>query len=275
VVLRGYLTENLDIDKRMKNLITIVVLLLWVYNLISGSSKKLGVFQIAQVVAFFMILAIGLMMPSTILFAQADKINPTVYSVDSKTFGMTYGQWAAKWEQWLLSTPQKDSPATDETGKNCGQNQNGPVWFLAGTPGGSATRSCTIPAGKAILFATINTECSYSERPTLKSESDLVSCARESNNLASNLQTTVDGVNLQQLDKYRVTSPLFNLTFPTGNIFGAPVGTTQAIVDGFYVFLQPLSPGKHEVHFSGLTPANPTTGTTNFSVDVTDHLTVQ
>ncbi len=47
------------------------------------------------------------------------------------------------------------------------------------------------------------------------------------------------------------------------------------VVDGWYVFLQPLAPGKHEVHFSGLTPANPTTGTTNYSVDETNQLTVQ
>ena len=85
----------------------------------------------------------------------------------------------------------------------------------------------------------------------------------------------MDGVNLQQLDKYRVTASLFNLTFPANNIFGSSVGTTQAVVDGFYVFLQPLAPGKHEVHFRGLTSANPTPGTTNYSVDVTDHLTVQ
>jgi len=212
---------------------------------------------------------------SMILFARGDSINPGVYSINSKPYGVSYGNWTAKWEQWLLSEPQVNNPATDQTGKNCGQNQKGPVWFLAGTPGGAATRTCTIPAGKAILFGIINAECSYSERPTLKTESDLAECAKVQNNPTTNLQASVDGVNLQQPDKYRVTSPLFNLTFPVNNIFGSPVGTTQVVVDGWYVFLQPLAPGKHEVHFSGLTPANPTTGTTNYSVDETNQLTVQ
>lgn len=236
-----------------------------------GSVKYLQV----PIFAGVAIMALAFTMSSTILFAQGDSINPVVYSIDSKPYGMSYGQWIAKWEQWLLSTPQKDSPANDQTGKNCGQNQNGPVWFLAGTLGGAATRSCTIPAGKAILFPIINADCSYSERPTLKTESDLAQCAKVGNNPTTNLQASVDGVNLQQLDKYRVTSPLYNLTFPANNIFGSPVGTTQAVVDGWYVFLQPLAPGKHEVHFSGLTPANPTTGTNNYSVDLTYHLTVQ
>jgi hypothetical protein len=212
---------------------------------------------------------------SMILFARGDSINPGVYSINSKPYGVSYGNWTAKWEQWLLSEPQVNNPATDQTGKNCGQNQKGPVWFLAGTPGGAATRTCTIPAGKAILFGIINAECSYSERPTLKTESDLAECAKVQNNPSTNLQASVDGVNLQQPDKYRVTSPLFNLTFPVNNIFGSPVGTTQAVVDGWYGFLQPLAPGKHVVHFSGLTPANPTTGSSNYSVDVTYNLLVQ
>jgi hypothetical protein len=232
--------------------------------------RYLDIFTIA-----LMILGVGLVLASIILFADADSINPSVYSIDSKPHGLTYGEWAARWEQWLLSTPANINPATDQTGKYCAQNQTGPVWFLAGTPGGSAERTCTIPLGKAIFFSIINNECSYAEHPTLKSELDLAMCARAGNNQVTNLQTTVDNINLHQLDKYRVTSPLFNLAFPANNVFGAPVGTTQSIVDGFYVFLQPLSSGKHEVAFSGLTPGNPTTGTTNFAVDVKYHLTVQ
>lgn len=138
----------------------------------------------------------------------------------------------------MLSSPQSVSPLTDQTGKNCGQKQNGPVWFLLGTTGGQATRSCSIAAGKSILFPVINSECSYSERPALKTEADLAQCAKLQNAATTNLQVTLDGVNIQQLDKYRVTSPLFNLTIPANNVFGSPVGTTQAVADGWYVFLK-------------------------------------
>ena len=109
----------------------------------------------------------------------------------------------------------------------------------------------------------------------VKSEPALVSCAQADDTRSINLQATVDGVNIKQLDRYRATSPLFSVTYPPHNLFGSPAGQTQGISDGYWVFLQPRSSGKHELHFSGLTPGNPTTGTTNFAVDVTYHLTVQ
>ena len=214
------------------------------------------------------------MLASTIVFAHADNINPGLYSIDSKPYGISYAEWTAKWEQWLISMPQQINPAADPTGKYCSQNQNGPVWFLAGTAGGPAERTCTLPATKAILFPIVNSECSYLDTPTAKSVSDLVACAKQDPNSAINLQVTLDGHNLQQLDKYRVTSPPFNATFVPNNIFGYHAGSTQAIGDGFYVFLQPLSSGKHELHFSALTPPA-SSGGSPFIVDVTYHLTVQ
>jgi len=206
---------------------------------------------------------------------KAESVNAIVYSIDDKPFGSPYGMWAAKWQKWMAEIPTPVNPTIDTTGKNCGEGQTGPVWFLTGTTGGSAERSCTIPAGKAIIFPVMGSECSYADTPSVKSERDLAICAQADDNIATNLQATIDGHSIEQLDKYRVTSPLFNLTFPTTNIFSAPPGPTQGIVDGFWVFLHPLTLGKHELHFSGLTPGNPTTGTANFAVDVTYHLLVK
>jgi hypothetical protein len=230
--------------------------------------------NIAPIVVIF--LGLGFMVPSIMLRAQADTINPGVFAIDSKPYGIPYAEYAGMWHRWLISAPQPVNPATDPTGKNCAQNQAGPVWFLAGTTGGSAVRTCAIPAGKAILFPVMGSECDYASYPSAKSEPQLVLCAQADDNRAINLQASIDGVNLKQLDKYRATSPHpMNVTFPANNLFGSPPGQTQLIGDGYWVFLQPLSPGKHELHFSGLTPGNPTTGTTNFAIDATYHLTVQ
>jgi hypothetical protein len=55
-------------------------------------------------------------------------------------------------------------------------------------------------------------------------------CVNDANkNVVS--EATVDGVNIQNLDKYVVQSPLFNAKFPQDNIFGAPAGPTQAVSD--------------------------------------------
>jgi len=216
----------------------------------------------------------GLVIPSISLFVRADSINPNVYSVDDKPYGITYAQWTAKWWQWSLSIPKEINPAGDTTGKNCMQNQNGPVWFLAGTFGGQAERSCTLPAGKAILFAPINAECSYAEYTNLKSESELRTCAKTIQDKTTQIDVTIDGVKIQNLDKYRIQSPLFSVTFPTNNVYGIASGTTQAVSDGNWVFLHPLSPGKHEIRSKGASIDFTTTSTDNFLSDVTYHLII-
>jgi hypothetical protein len=63
--------------------------------------------------------------------------NLSVFSSDSKPYNFTYGEWTARWRQWGYSIPKNINPAYDDTGKNCAQKQNDPVWFLAGTYGHS------------------------------------------------------------------------------------------------------------------------------------------
>jgi len=84
----------------------------------------------------------------TIPGAQADE---QITPVNANAYGNTYGEWSARWWQWLLSIPMDHNPNFDTTGADCGQEQVGPVWFLASRFEGTSavTRSCTVPAGKA------------------------------------------------------------------------------------------------------------------------------
>jgi len=198
----------------------------------------------------------------------------SVYTSDSKPYGQGYGEWTAKWGTWLLSIPSNTNPASDSSGANCAQKQAGPVWFLAGSITGKADRICTIPAGKAILFPILEAECSYSELPKLKTESALRSCAVAQNEQMY-IETTVDGVALQSSQMPRIQSPLFNFTFPANNLFGAPAGSSQSVADGFYVFLHPLSSGKHDITFEAVNVQFTTTGTNTIAQNIVYHLTVQ
>lgn len=67
---------------------------------------------------------------------KTEAIEPRIYPPDSEPYGLTYADWSARWWQWVSSIVETDSPLNDDTGKNCGNNQSGPVWFLAGTSGG-------------------------------------------------------------------------------------------------------------------------------------------
>jgi hypothetical protein len=204
----------------------------------------------------------------------SDNIIPAVFPPDSKPYGLTYGEWSTKWWKWYVSIPQDSNPANDDTGKNCAIGQKDTnVWFLAGTGGGSAERSCAIPARKSILFPIINAECSYATDPIAKTEPEMRACAMSASEGAS-VQATVDGKQLQNLDKYRVQSPLFNVTFPENNVFGVKAGFTPMLSDGWWILLEPLAAGNHNVHFSGVVRDNPTTGTKGFATETTYHLKV-
>ena len=183
---------------------------------------------------------------------NANNSQIAVFSAESKPYGLTYGEWTAKWWQWGYAIPKNINPAYDDTGKHCAQKQEGPVWFLAGTYGHPVNRKCDIPAGKAILFPILNSECSFAEFPKLRTLSELRVCAKIIQDQVTTLNASVDGVPIPNLQKYRIQSPPFNFTLPQNNILGMPANiTTQAIADGNWVFLKPLSPGSHKIMFKG------------------------
>ena len=81
------------------------------------------------------LLVVGTLMPSIMKFSYAANIG--VFPADSKPYGLTYGEWTARFWQLVHSIPKPDSPGADTTGKNCALKQTGPVWFLPGTFGGT------------------------------------------------------------------------------------------------------------------------------------------
>jgi hypothetical protein len=176
-----------------------------------------------------------------------------LFTPDISPYGLTYGQWTIKWWQWLTSIPMHINPAADENGRNACLNQTDPnVWFLAGTLGGKAVnRKCTIPVGRAILFPVINIEVNTLEKPELITDAELIRYAIKDEDDILNLDALVDG---HKVPIYRVRSdpPMFPLKIAADNVFEVPgETTTMATSDGYWVFLKPLSPGKHDLFFAG------------------------
>lgn len=140
---------------------------------------------------------------------------------------------------------------------------------ISGAGSSTLTRTCTIPAGKSILFQPAGNECSYAENPSLKTESELRACVRYCGR-PSEFNPSIDRRSLQNLQHYIVQTRLFNMTFPQNNLAGTPAGPTHA----YLTFLQPLPSGNHEIHFNQVTLGNPATGTSSFAYDLTYHLVV-
>src|SRR5512137_1332842 len=74
-------------------------------------------------------LAVVAILAMTVAPAEAKKrnVNPRVIPPQAMPHGLSYGDWGARWMQWLTSTPV---PYSEGTGSNSGEGQSGPVWFL-------------------------------------------------------------------------------------------------------------------------------------------------
>jgi hypothetical protein len=222
-------------------------------------------------------IVIGLLILSLLMVntkeVSSDTVNPGLYSPDSKPFGLSFADWPAKWWQWYLKIPNSQHPFGDSTGEKCGLMQNGPVWFLVGSAG-KAERNCTIPSDKAILIPVINTECSYSESPDIKDKKGLTNCAITANNGAQ-ISASVDNRPIVDLDKYRVTTDIFNVTYDKDPVFPTNSNVSQAVDNGWYLFLEPMKLGQHEIKFRASQVGDPNSVAPTSLIDVKYHITIK
>ena len=199
--------------------------------------------------------------------ATSQNPNPRLYLPGTSPFGASFGEWTAAWWRWAFSLPVANHPLFD-TG-SCDTGQAGPVWFLGGAFTGTATiRDCTVPAGTALLIPVLNSECSDVEPPPFfgADEAEMLACARAFMDTGTDLFASIDGRAVDDLALYRVSSPLYSFSAPDGGLFGGATAG-NSVSDGVWLFLQPLAPGEHTIHFGGSFPG--------FPLDVTYNLTVQ
>ena len=212
--------------------------------------------------------------------AQVPNPAPHVAQVHTKPAGQSYGRWAAEWWQWALGIPGAVSPLIDSTGEHCAQRQVDSVWFLAGSfSPDPVVRTCEIPSGKSLFFPLINTlyGAFLNDPPETRTEEFVraeASCTE-----AAEISVSIDGFGVAQTTRFFTgasgsLSPLFNVQLPPGNLLGVDENIVPELVlspsseQGYYLFVQPLSPGEHVIHWvaSGCSPG--------FTQDVTYQLTV-
>jgi hypothetical protein len=224
-------------------------------------------------------------------------VSQTGGAANPKVYGKTYGEWSAAWWQWAASFPSDMNPLTDETGEFCDLGQSGPVWFLAGTLGGEAERSCTIPAGKALFYPLVNVvwiDCPPPSTDADISDEDvrfILAAYTAAGDSACQLTSTIDsyyselfGTDIPQpisallRPAVRSQSPVFRVNLPEDSILGGscdpalePGLTGRSISEGYWVMLPPLEVGEHVLTLHGAGCAG---GEPFFETGVTYHLTV-
>jgi len=226
---------------------------------------------------------LALLMATSLAQAAGRNPNPGVSPINSNPYGKSYGDWCAAWWTWALSFPADRNPILDATGAFGSQGQSGPVWFLAGTAGGTVVRTLTIPAGKGIFFPLLNVindypcpDPNFQPAPGQSLEEFLTEGAVFFVDHATELALEVDGVPLRNLFDYRATSGLFTFTGdPSMTVFDPCItGEPQpAVSDGYWLMLSPLRPGQHTIHY--VSKAEFPEFGFEFTVEVTYHLTVE
>jgi hypothetical protein len=211
--------------------------------------------------------------------AYAADSQPIAFLRDAVVYGNTYGNWSAAWRQWADSLPIDNHPLFDTA--PCSKGQSGPVWFLGGKFCSDqtgvcqdqtnliASRSCDIPAGKALYFPIFNMSCLYEEAQSelCVTAGPLVSEIRavldDLVNQSKNLQVTWDGMTVNDnylKENFRVQSPMYLTTVPNNNLYqfggeaGIVKGQYSAVDDGIYIMLAPPKKGRHTLNIKATTP---------------------
>jgi hypothetical protein len=209
---------------------------------------------------------------------QLRGISQPLYPVNSRPYNTSYGDWLAKWWQWFIGIPANDHPTNNPLSPDkCSLHQQGPVWFLPDKPEGTGDKSivfnCTIPQGKAIGFTIETGECDSGMREVGNNLGMMATCATKGNlaqYVANSLRATFDGVDLKNLQEFRVQSNPFNISIPESNYYGADAGTFNALASGYFYILSPLSPGKHTlvVHDNVINPLEKGSGVNHVKTEI-------
>ena len=192
--------------------------------------------------------------------------NPGVLPPDSTPLDQSYPEWHLAWWNWALSMPQAtspllnaDDPADQATSAlpvwigpyDASAGQSGPAWFLAQTHrnGWTVEREATIPAGTRLCFPIQSFLLwGWPDDPAaeawMRFYLGLVLDTAE-------VACEIDGVPVEDLERYRHQSPAAPLVLGENNFMGFPPGEYGMMVDdGYYLILAPLSAGKHTIHWT-------------------------
>ena len=129
-------------------------------------------------------------------------------------------------------------------------------------------------AGKAILLPILSGSCwDDNTDPSLKTNAGLLHCASAGNEHGL-ISANLDGRNLQNLEQYRTHSGFYKIVVPKDNVFNNVPGTWKSLTEGFFLFLEPLSPGRHDLHVT-TSVSNVVQPSYNYAADLTYHLDVK
>ena len=185
--------------------------------------------------------------------------------------GQSIAAWNAQWWIWAWNSPASANPLADTTGALAAQNNDGPVFFVAGANGsGSYERSFDVPAGRPLLVPMINywencvgdpaASCGASHLPDPKvkmaANVDVLKAS------VTDIHLSIDGVPVSQpYTRWEVSDFFSGGTGTAGTALAAlyegaglpfvGLDVAPSLAYGYYAMITDLSPGAHTLVFGG------------------------
>jgi hypothetical protein len=199
-----------------------------------------------------------------------------------------YADLTAEWTQWLFAQPAVDvhgtntNPAVDSTGAYADSGQKdgiGPgnqFFFLAGTFGGDAHRTVTVPRGKTLFFPVIATNADNAVSPPAPRPFTVPELRKQAADFADSITSASAMLNGHPVEVFRMRSSVFDYTLPKKHSIYTYFGLVgpqfegrvhPSVSDGYWCVIPPLAPGFHDLEFAAASSLG-------FSVHVTYSLTI-
>lgn len=197
----------------------------------------------------FLFTLLSVVFSSAAFAERALSVDSYIVELDEDVGGADRSFYANDWWQWAASMSGSESPVQDITGANCGVNQRGPVWYLAGGFGSSfIKRSCSIPSDRHLFFPAINMLV-FPPRGTESTCDQMKAMAAQNNDRYVYVRVYLDGSQVQNAERFRVGSlDCFDL------MARAPASADASSIapsatDGYWIMLRPLPLGQHRLEF--------------------------
>jgi hypothetical protein len=176
--------------------------------------------------------------------------------------GQTLHDWTADWWRWIANAPAETSPILDETGAWAGVDNDGSIFFLAGTFGGEVTRDITVSEGVPILVPVLNNLTFQNVGPADPSTDPTTPAQKGQANQwqaewmknVDDLVLEIDGVAVKNLQSSLVRTSWFGGEIEEGGLFdafGFSGDLASANSVGYWSVIDGLSAGEHTLRFGG------------------------
>jgi hypothetical protein len=204
---------------------------------------------------------------------DADGVN--IFPKDEAPFGKSYDEWIAGFWNWTVALSSEE--ATPKPGGCLIHESGSMVMLMNSVVGGTHNQVCDISTEQGIMiplwmaWCDNGTDINRIQDPTVNLDEKLTECAREVYNLGNiGAEVKVDGLPVAKLDvrmslisgsiDYKITTLQnvseiytkgFNIHVPADTWLQPLVaGDWRAGSHGWWVFLEPLPPGKHTVSYN-------------------------